>query len=30
MQFIYDNGVMMHVMSLGVEMLLPSDCLNIN
>ena len=30
MQFIYGNGVMMHVMSLGVEMLLPSDCLNIN
>ena len=34
MKFIYGNGVMMHVrfirMSLCVEMLLPSDCLNIN
>ena len=34
MKFIYGNGVMMHVkiyrMSLGVEMLFPSDCLNIN
>ena len=34
MKFIYGNGVMMNVkiirMSLSVEMLLPSDCLNIN
>ena len=33
MKFIYGNGVMMDVkirMSLGVEKLFPSDCLNIN